>query len=49
MDIDETTSSEAEIGSRRETLMVAADGEACPMKTPLKYRIRAGALKLIVP
>ncbi|HEX8241827.1 MAG TPA: diacylglycerol kinase family protein [Allosphingosinicella sp.] len=40
---------EAEIGSRRETLMVAVDGEACAMKTPLKYRIRAGALKLIVP
>jgi diacylglycerol kinase family enzyme len=40
---------EAEIHSRREMLMVATDGEACPMKTPLKYRIRAGALKLIVP
>jgi hypothetical protein len=25
------------------------DGEARPMETPLRYRIRAGALKLIVP
>jgi diacylglycerol kinase family enzyme len=40
---------EVEIGSRREMLTVAADGEACPMKTPLKYRVRKGALKLIVP
>jgi diacylglycerol kinase family enzyme len=40
---------EAEIHSRREMLMVATDGEASPMQTPLKYRIRAGALKLIVP
>jgi diacylglycerol kinase family enzyme len=40
---------EAEIGSRRERLMVAVDGEARSMETPLKYRIRAAALKLIVP
>jgi diacylglycerol kinase family enzyme len=40
---------EVEIGSRRETLMVAVDGEACSMKAPLRYRIRAGALKLILP
>ncbi len=40
---------EAEIGSRHDRLMVAVDGEALPMKTPLRYRIRAGALKLIVP
>lgn len=40
---------EAEIGSRREMLTVAIDGEACPMRTPLKYRIRAGAIRLIVP
>jgi diacylglycerol kinase family enzyme len=40
---------EAEIGSRREMLTVAVDGEAVAMKTPLRYRIRAGALKLIVP
>jgi diacylglycerol kinase family enzyme len=40
---------EAEIDSRREMLTVAVDGEAVAMKTPLRYRIRAGALKLIVP
>lgn len=40
---------EAQIHSHRETLMVATDGEACQMKTPLKYRIRAGAIKLILP
>ncbi|HET9640933.1 MAG TPA: diacylglycerol kinase family protein [Allosphingosinicella sp.] len=40
---------EAEVHCRSETLMVAADGEASPMKTPLKYRIRKGALKLILP
>jgi diacylglycerol kinase family enzyme len=39
----------AEINSPRPALMVATDGEARPMKTPLRYRIRAGALKLIVP
>jgi diacylglycerol kinase family enzyme len=40
---------EAEINSGRSMLMVAMDGEARPMETPLRYRIRAGALKLIVP
>jgi diacylglycerol kinase family enzyme len=38
-----------EIGSPRRMLIVATDGEAQPMETPLRYRIRAGALKLIVP
>jgi diacylglycerol kinase family enzyme len=40
---------EAEIHSRRALLMVALDGEASLMETPLRYRIRAGALNLIVP
>jgi diacylglycerol kinase family enzyme len=40
---------EAEIGSPRRLLMVAADGEARPMETPLRYRSRPGALTLIVP
>jgi diacylglycerol kinase family enzyme len=39
----------AEIRSPRARLMVATDGEAQPMETPLKYRIRAGALNLFVP
>jgi hypothetical protein len=29
--------------------MVATDGEAQLMETPLRYRIRAGALRLYVP
>ena len=40
---------EAEIGSSRPKLRVATDGEAQLMDTPLRYRIRAGALTLIVP
>jgi diacylglycerol kinase family enzyme len=40
---------EAEIDSRRDLLMVSMDGEARLMETPLRYRIRAGALKLIAP
>jgi len=40
---------EAEIDSRRPLLMVATDGEARMMEMPLRYRIRAGALNLIVP
>lgn len=40
---------EAEIHSRRALLMVAMDGEASLMETPLCYRIRKGALNLIVP
>jgi diacylglycerol kinase family enzyme len=39
----------ADIDSPRPTLRVATDGEAQMMETPLRYRIRAGALKLIVP
>jgi diacylglycerol kinase family enzyme len=38
-----------EIRSRHKRLMVATDGEAQPMETPLRYKLRAGALKLIVP
>jgi diacylglycerol kinase family enzyme len=40
---------EVEIGSPRPALMVATDGEAQSLETPLRYRIRPGALKLIVP
>ncbi|HEY0311000.1 MAG TPA: diacylglycerol kinase family protein [Allosphingosinicella sp.] len=38
-----------EIGSRYRKLMVATDGEASAMETPLRYKVRAGALKLLVP
>jgi len=40
---------EAEIGSRRARLMVAMDGEAMPMETPLRFRVKPAALTLIVP
>jgi diacylglycerol kinase family enzyme len=40
---------EAGIDSPRPRLMVALDGEARLLETPLRYRVRTGALKLIVP
>lgn len=40
---------EAEISSDRPALTVSADGETFLMETPLRYRIRPKALKLIVP
>jgi len=40
---------ELEVSSDREFLTVSADGETVRMETPLTYRIRPGALKLIVP
>jgi diacylglycerol kinase family enzyme len=40
---------EAEIDSRGRSLIVAVDGEAMPMETPLRYRVRKGAVNLIVP
>jgi diacylglycerol kinase family enzyme len=40
---------EVEIDSPRAALMVATDGEAQTLDTPLRYKVRPGALKLIVP
>jgi diacylglycerol kinase family enzyme len=40
---------EAEIESIRPKIAVATDGEAQMMDTPLHYRIRPGALNLLVP
>ncbi len=40
---------EVEIDSPKASLMVATDGEAQRLETPLRYRVRPGALKLIVP
>ncbi|HEX5185184.1 MAG TPA: diacylglycerol kinase family protein [Allosphingosinicella sp.] len=40
---------EVEIGSPKPALMVATDGEAQRLETPLRYRIRPGALNLLVP
>ncbi len=39
----------AEIIARDASLPVAVDGEVCQMNTPLRYRIRPGALRVIVP
>jgi diacylglycerol kinase family enzyme len=40
---------EATVRSRRAALAVSLDGEAVTMATPLTYRIRPGALRLIAP
>jgi diacylglycerol kinase family enzyme len=40
---------EAEIHSGRPFLAVSMDGEAQTLETPLRYRIRPGALRLLVP
>jgi diacylglycerol kinase family enzyme len=41
--------SEAEIGADRPAVTLSADGETFRMETPLRYRIRPKALRLIVP
>ena len=38
-----------DVRSRRKRLLVAADGEIEAMDTPLRYRIRPGALTVLVP
>ena len=43
------SSSEVKIQTRRKRLRVAFDGEVDLMKTPLYYRVRPGALRVIVP
>ena len=40
---------DAEVASDRPLLNVAADGETLRLESPLRYRIRPGALKLLVP
>lgn len=40
---------EVRIETRRQRLLVATDGEVSVMETPLHYRIRPGALRVIVP
>jgi len=43
------TTEELRIDTRRKFLDVALDGEVTPMATPLVYRSRPGALRVIVP
>lgn len=38
-----------EVDSRRKRLLVACDGEIQVMRTPLKYRTRPGALRVLAP
>lgn len=48
-DFDVLRPTEFRIESRRRFLPVALDGEVHKMKTPLIYRIRPGALRVLVP
>jgi diacylglycerol kinase family enzyme len=46
---DALSATEFRIETRRRRVRVALDGETATLETPLNYRIRAGALKVIVP
>jgi diacylglycerol kinase family enzyme len=48
-DLDKFELAEAEVGARASRLPVALDGEVSFMRTPLHYRSRAQALRVIVP
>ena len=40
---------ETEVRLRQRRVIVATDGEVTEMETPLRYRIRPGALRVVVP
>jgi diacylglycerol kinase family enzyme len=48
-DFDALQAREVRIETRRKRLRVALDGEVIDVETPLLYRMRAGALRVIVP
>jgi diacylglycerol kinase family enzyme len=48
-DFDRLCAKEIWIASRHQTVRVATDGEVCLMRSPLHYRIRPGALRVLVP
>jgi diacylglycerol kinase family enzyme len=48
-DFDVLLAGEMEIATHHRHLRVATDGEVNVMKTPLRYRVRPGALQVIVP
>jgi diacylglycerol kinase family enzyme len=48
-DFDALHAREIRVETRRRRLRVALDGELAHLETPLLYRIRAGALRVIVP
>lgn len=48
-EVDLITVEEATVETRRSRLQVAADGEVFSLRAPLSYRIRPGALRVLVP
>jgi diacylglycerol kinase family enzyme len=48
-DFDVLLAPEMEIETRRPQIRVATDGEVIMMQTPLRYRVRPGALTVLVP
>jgi diacylglycerol kinase family enzyme len=48
-DFDVLLAPEMEIATRRRRILVATDGEVNFMQTPLRYRVRPGALTVLVP
>ena len=48
-DFDVATAREFVVHTRHKRLRVATDGEVTVMETPLHYRVRPGALRVIVP
>lgn len=48
-DFDALQARQIDVETKRKRVPVAFDGEVAEMATPLQYRIRAGALKVIVP
>ena len=48
-EVDLITVEEATIETRRRRLQVATDGEVFTLESPLRYRMRAGALRVHVP
>jgi diacylglycerol kinase family enzyme len=49
VDFDALTAKEIKIETKRNRIQVATDGEVNAMQTPLEYRIRPRALRVIVP
>ena len=48
-DFDKFMATEFTINSRHKQLRVSIDGEVTVLKTPLEYRIKSGALRVMVP
>jgi diacylglycerol kinase family enzyme len=48
-DFDVVLAPEMEIETHRRRMRVSTDGEVTVMETPLRYRVRPGALKVVVP